>query len=127
MTNIDLIDLVGQSIEHLLDRNQRYAKYSSITNFLDLRKGFNPAIVLDILKYMHPDLPSDFVDYLESTKGMTIDIIGGGIAGVTSSFWSGVLSSIYDLDWKINVYERLETVGGGSTAESAARIRTTLF
>src|SRR3989344_4308356 len=124
MTNIDL---VGQPIGHLLDRDARLETYKKIDNFLALPDGFDKSSVLDMMAYMKNSLPDNLEEVLKETKGMRIDTIGGGISGVMTAYMAGELSRLYNLNWEIHVWDKNSGAGFGSTMESAARIRTSLY
>ena len=116
--------MIKLDIDTLKDIETRERIYGNLTSFLELDE---PSNFLDILNAIDKSHPRDLESLLGGTKGRRFDFIGGGIIGVTSAYIAGELSRTLGLDWEIHVWDREKGVGYCSTADSAARTRTSMF
>ena len=118
--------LGANGIETIRTIENRREHYGNLTQLLGLR---SPSHFLDVLRSVDPSHPTDedLESRLKETKGRRFDFIGGGITGTTSAYVAAELSRRFGLDWDMHVWDRAEYVGLGSTADSAARTRTSMF
>ena len=108
----------------LSDREARMSAFGNLTGLLQIRSLTS---VLDILREVEYSNLSYLGEKLQSLRGRRFDFIGGGISGVTSAYFTGELSRLFDLGWEVHLWDRLDGVGLKTTKDSAARIRTSMF
>jgi glycine/D-amino acid oxidase-like deaminating enzyme len=120
-------DLDEATMRILRRKDLRVHAYSSLADRVldDL-----PDTIVDLFHRIdseHHLSSDDLGERLRGTEGRRFDFVGAGISGMMSAYVAGELSRLYNLDWDIHVWEKEKAAGRCSTADSAARIRTTMF